>query len=165
MRNWNKIIASGILLTLLISCGNSEVKEKPKVTPPKVENEWNLLEIEVDEELIWILRNQDTCFYRKKSADEAYRRIDDMEYRREDGRFVLSKKMRDSLFVLGEDAITNFVPSKEFLTCYAGKYVRISLDKSISCNYSSIGNWTKVSKTLFKISEIAFREVEKQQKK
>jgi len=76
--------------------------------------------------------------------------------------------LRDSVFKLGEDAIVNFVNSKEQVSCYAGQYVKIILDNatgSISCSYSSISNWTKISKTLSLLSELTFREVEKQNKR
>lgn len=159
-----KIITSIILLALLVSCGNTEVKEKPKETLPKQENKWNILEIEVDDQRMMITREQDTCFYREKLDDEEYRKAHNGEYKTKEIRFPISQKMRDSIFKLAEDAIIHFVPSNEFVTCYAGQNVTISLDNSISCHYSSIPDWTKVSKTLFKLDQLTFKEVKRQNK-
>lgn len=162
-----KTITAILLLVAFLSCESAEVHKKSKVVQPKIETKWSFLKIEVNHKLIWIPSDQDTCFYREKLDDEVYQKTHNGEYKTKEIRFPISKKIRDSLFSLGEDAIKKFVGCEEFVTCYAGQYVTITLDNptsSISCSYSSIPDWTKVSKTLYKLSEMTFKKVEREKR-
>ena len=154
-----------ILLGLIVlSCSSKVEKKQNPIEGKKEGHSWYWLKMEVDNELIWISADQDTCFYREKLKEyeiskEGYKRNKTIEKR-----FVLNKQQRDSVIYLGQDAIRNFVPSHSDVSCYAGQYVSIKLESSagsISCGYSSISDWTKVSTTLSKLAKMTFDKVEK----
>jgi hypothetical protein len=152
-----------LFFALLTSSCSPKVEQKPLEEKP-IENPWKWLKIEVDKELIWIFATEDTCFYRKKLDEYEISKEGEKTRKIIEGRFVLSKQQRDSVFFLGEDAIKNFVESDGFVSCYAGQYVSVKLEGytgSIACRYSSISDWTKVSSTLSKLAEMTFDKVEK----
>ena len=152
-----------LFLSLLTSSCSSKVEQKP-LEEKQFENPWEWLKIEVDKELIWIFATEDTCFYRKKLDEFEISKEGEKRRKIIEGRFVLNKQQRDSVFFLGEDAIKNFVESDGFVSCYAGQYVSISLKGStgsISCGYSSISDWTKVSTTLSKLAKMTFDQIKK----
>lgn len=151
------------LFGFLIGSCSSNVAQKPLEEKP-VENPWKWLKIKVDQELIWIPATEDTCFYRKKFDEIEISKEGEKKQKIISDRFVLNQQQRDSLFLLGQDAVKNFVESDHFVTCYAGQYVTITLEGysgSISCGYNSISDWSKVSKTLSKISKLTFEKVKK----
>ena len=160
-----KTLSYILFFALLTSSCSSKVEEKQNpVEEKQEENPWHWLKIEVDKELMWIPANEDTCFYRKKLDDYEITKEGEKKRKTFEARFVLNKQQRDSVFLLGEDAIKNFVESDDFVTCYAGQYVSINLEGytgSISCGYSSISDWTKVSATLSKLARMTFDKVQK----
>lgn len=160
-----KTLSYILFFALLISSCSSKVEEKQNpVEEKQEEHPWRWLKIEVDKELIWIPANEDTCFYRKKLDEYEITKEGEKKRKTFEARFVLNKQQRDSVFLLGEDAIKNFVESNGIVTCYGGQYVSISLDGytgSISCGYNSISDWTIVSTTLSKLAKMTFDQVEK----
>jgi len=106
--------------------------------------------------------DQDTCYFSENFADTAYAKSHNGQLRIESKKFTVSKPLRDSVFALVEDAIKNHHETTQTVSDYAGQYVTLTLEQynsSISCKYSSITDWTKVSPTLARISSMTFDKV------
>ncbi len=114
----------------------------------KKKDQWSTVKLNVDGQSIWIFADEDSCFFKENRDDTIVRKT-----------VLIPKPMRDSIFTLVKDAIINYEVSEEYYSCYAGQYVELILvtsNGSISCNYASIPNWTDVSPTLKKLSQITF---------
>lgn len=151
-----------IIYTLFLfhSCHNIQPENKKSEVQ---RNEWDFLKIRVDKETFYVSSNQDACYYypplatneQKKSIDE--QKINSVK-------IVLSKAERDSLFSLATEAITSPIITNQEVTCYSGQYVTISLEKmntTVTCNYASISDWTKISSTFKKINSMTFEKVKR----
>lgn len=155
-----KYIVGLIILSAVFSCDN---QQKKQISVVQKKQNWAFFKIEINNQLIWIPNDQDTCFYREKIFDANNAEKNYGKWKTEEKRFVLTKQQRDSVFLLGEDAIKNFVETNQTVSCYAGQYVTLTLDNStnsISCKYSSISDWTKISKKLYRISELTFEKID-----
>ncbi len=136
------------------SAGNKTIKK----------HGWEMLKISVDNKTIWVPVDQDTCYFWERFDDSLFAKFHDGDLRVESKKFLISKQFRDSLFKLAENAIKNHQETEGYVTDYAGQYVTLTLEQynsSISCKYSSISDWTKISPTLGKISTMTFDKVPK----
>ena len=148
-------------MTTFFSCQDKSSADKKKVSE---KYGWETIAINVDDKRVLIPNDQDTCYFAEQFADTEYARAHNGEYRIEHKKFVLSKSERDTLFKLVEDAIKNHEETSQMVSDCAGQYVTLTLEQynsSISCKYSSIGNWTTVSPTLSKISSMTFGKVKR----
>jgi hypothetical protein len=155
-----------ILLLLIInfSCENNhstDIKSDSQVETDSQKEIWELLKIRVDNELFYVSTNQDTCYYFPPvNQEELKKPIGDQK--RVSKKIILSKIERDTLISLALDAISNPKMTDQQVSCYAGQYVTISLkgnSTTITCEYSSISDWTKISSTLNKINDLTFEKV------
>ena len=141
-----------LFLIAAFSCQNKTTVDK------KIEiDNWRLLKIGIDDNSFYIQTNEDTSYYYERFRDTNYAIAHNGGLRSELTKFVMGKAERDTLVSLALQAITNPVQTDQFITCYAGQNVDISLEEmstTISCNYSSISDWTKISPTLFKMNKI-----------
>ena len=148
-----------LFLIAAVSCQN-----KTTVDNKIDNNNWRLLKIGIDDNSFYIQTNEDTSYYYERFRDTNYAIAHNGGLRSELTKFVMEKAERDTLVSLALQAITNPVQTDQFITCYAGQNIDISLEEmstTISCNYSSISDWTKISPTLFKMNKIIFGKVKK----
>ncbi|MES2394366.1 MAG: hypothetical protein V4549_00070 [Bacteroidota bacterium] len=154
------------LFVFLVSCNaKKETKSEYKLS---IKDNWNFIRVIVDNHRFLVTPDKDTLFYmnhdNKKVTliDSASGVYDDKNV---SVKYFLSKSDRDSLLSYCYQAIVNPVITDKKVTCYAGQYVLISIEKAqirISCNYSSIENWQTISPILKNIERLTFGKLKKE---
>ena len=153
-----RILIISFLITAF-SCRNNSADKKADTQT----SDWEILKIRVDKKSFYVPSDQDTCYYYPPAdTNELKKPIQDQRF--VSIKIILSKAQRDTIISLAMDAISNPKKTDQQVSCYAGQYVTISLEQmgtSISCKYSSISDWTKVSPTLNKINSMTFDKVKR----
>lgn len=154
------------LFVILVSCNNrSEIKTQDKIS---IKDNWYAIRVKVDNHSFLITPDKDTLFYMNYDSkkvtliDSANNLYDDKNVR---VKYFLSKAERDSLLSYCHQAIINPSITDKMVTCYAGQYVLISIEKAqtrISCNYSSIENWQTISPVLKNIERLTFGKLKQE---
>ena len=149
-----KIVVLFFLILLYYSC-NRTTNKKQDIDF----NYWNCLEISPEDQIISVFYDSDTARLKswnwKDTVIKGYTRVrvkTNIKFQN----FYLSKYERNLLFKYSLDLINDFQKPKNFCTEYCGhiSFTLNSDQRSISANYSSICNWTKMSQTSNKIYKI-----------
>jgi hypothetical protein len=149
------------ILTILffltfISCQDKHSVDKKTVVQT---NSWELLKIRVDNKSFWVPANEDTCFYSLGTTGTNEIKKHDGKLKSDIHKIYMNKAQRDTIINIALHAITQPIQTDQQISDYAGQYVTISLEylqTSISCKYSSISDWTRVSPTLKKLNDLTF---------
>jgi len=149
------------ILLAFVSCQDKSSADK-KATPDKYG--WEIVKIYVNDNSLWVPLREDTCFYTEYTSDTAYARQNSGQKKSIMTKFVVSKIQKDSILMLAEDAIKNHNETTQTVSDYAGQSVTITLwqyNSSLTCKYSSISDWTRISPTLAKLSRLTYGQVQK----
>jgi hypothetical protein len=143
-----------------ISCQDKITEDKK--TNNNLDNNWATVQIRVDNNNLFIVTNQDTSYYYENFEDSIYAKSHNGDLRTVQTKIIINKTQRDTIVSLALQSITNPVKPNDILTCSAGQYVKIALETNgteVSCKYSSVGDWTKISPILFKLNEMTYNKI------
>lgn len=155
-----KRIITILFFITFISCKDKEIEDITTIN--SIDNNWETVQIRINNKNLFIVTNQDTSYYFENFEDSIYAKSHNRELRTEQTKIVTNKVQRDSIVMLALQVITNPIQANYILTCSAGQFVKISLESNgteVSCKYSSVEDWTKISPTLFKLNEMTFNRI------
>ena len=155
----NRFITLFLLVLFLSSCKNNSETINTVL-------DWQVLDIEVLNESkierIAIFNNEDTCIYSITIKDKKHF-LKYGVYDQKNISFVLSKDEKSRLYNLFRDLFLNSTPPKYEVSCYSGEDVKFTINRyrnpSLTCSYSSIAKWSKISNSTKEIYDLTFKNI------
>lgn len=151
-----RLLLLSLSFSLFISCKNR--KDVSIVNPPEQKTEWSEIEISLDNQRFNIFHKSDTAFFGYWDFKKVFKHkptfsVDYQRINVKDTFFIISKLERDSLAKYIYNLITKPSFTHQFVTDYVGNidFQLRSGGTSLSCEYSSVGDWTTISEQTEKI--------------
>jgi len=157
IRNLTNLLMPILLYLIVFSSCNAGKIEEAMIDQNMPS--WDKISIKTDFQSIDIYSDKDTLFrnsWRFKDSIGEPGSIWHVQVDKKEEEVYLEHEIRDSIYTIVMDMITNPVFTDQFASCYAGN-VRICIasdNTELCCQYSSVGQWPDASSGTKELYEI-----------